>query len=466
MKNTSLKSLLSYALGLGVLMLGAAFLLKFGSHVHAQWSGTRVSATEALSAVDMIRHYFHSPISHLLMQITVILIVSKIFGQLFRLIGQPTVIGEIIAGIVLGPSLLGWLLPNWAKLIFAPGSMGILQMLSQLGLILFIFVVGLELDIKQLKQKAIKSIVISHSSIFVSLIFGFALAIGLYQFYSPPTITFLPFALFIGIALSITAFPVLVRIVQERGLTNHPIGALAISCAAIDDISAWLMLSVAIAIVKAGSPTAAWLSIGLSIVYVCAMFLVVRPLITKLASKLTPHSSATFSILLVIMIVSAWITEIIGIHALFGAFLAGIACSGLVNIKTVIISKIEDLALLLLLPLFFAYSGLKTQIGLLSTPMDWAICGLIIIVAILGKLIGSGIAAKAVGESWYDSATIAILMNARGLVELVVLNIGYDLGVLNQTLFTMLVLMALVTTFMTGPSLDLINLLKRRLSTH
>jgi Kef-type K+ transport system membrane component KefB len=402
----------------------------------------------------------HHPLAILLAQIITIIIVARFFGWVFRKIGQPSVIGEIIAGIVLGPSLLGLYFPEFSMALFPVESLGNLQFLSQIGLILFMFVIGMELDLKVLQNRAKEAIVISHASIVIPFALGIGLAYFVYYKFAPEGVAFLPFALFMGIAMSITAFPVLARIVQERGIHKTKLGAIVITCAAADDITAWCLLAAVIAIVKAGTFVSSLYVILLAIFYVIIMLFVVKPFLKKIGElygtkdKLNKPVVAIFFLTLII---SSYCTEIIGIHALFGAFMTGVIMPDINKFRNVFIEKVEDVSVILLLPLFFVYTGLRTEIGLINDPYLWKVTGFIILVAVVGKFFGSALAAKFVGQSWRDSFTIGALMNTRGLMELVVLNIGLDLKVLTPEVFTMMVIMALVTTFMTGPALNLIN---------
>jgi Kef-type K+ transport system membrane component KefB len=403
---------------------------------------------------------FQDPLAILLAQIITIIIVARFFGWIFRKIGQPSVIGEIIAGIFLGPSLLGMYFPEFSLALFPIQSLGNLQFLSQIGLILFMFVVGMELDLKVLKNKANEAVVISHASIVIPFALGIGLAFYVYKSFAPEGIPFLSFSLFMGIAMSITAFPVLARIVQERGIHKTRLGAIVITCAAADDITAWCLLAVVIAIVKAGTFDSAMYVIALAFLYVLVMLFIVKPFLKKvgdLYAKSENLSKPVVAIFFLTLILSSYATNIIGIHALFGAFMTGVIMPDISKFRTIFIEKVEDVSVILLLPLFFVFTGLRTQIGLINDPNMWKVTGFIILVAVVGKFLGSALAAKFVGQNWRDSLTIGALMNTRGLMELVVLNIGLDLGVLTPEVFTMMVIMALVTTFMTGPALDIIN---------
>jgi Kef-type K+ transport system membrane component KefB len=322
------------------------------------------------------------------------------------------------------------------------------------------FIVGMEIDMNVLKNKAHDAVVISHAGIMVPFSLGMGLAYFIYQSFAPVGVTFTSFGLFVGIAMSITAFPVLARIVQERGIHKTRLGTVVITCAAADDITGWSILAAVIAIAKAGSFVSSLYTILLALVYVFLMIKIVRPFLKRVGELYSSGASMSKSIVaifFVTLILSAWATEIIGIHALFGAFMAGAIMPANQKFRNIFIDKVEDIALVLLLPLFFVFTGLRTEIGLLNDVYLWKITGLIILVAITGKFIGSALAAKFVRQSWKDSLTIGALMNTRGLMELVVLNIGYDLGILTPIVFSMMVIMALVTTFMTGPALDLIN---------
>jgi Kef-type K+ transport system membrane component KefB len=400
------------------------------------------------------------PLALILAQIIVIIIVSRIFSIIFKWINQPTVIGEIIAGIVLGPSFLGIVFPEFSMALFPVKSLENLSLLSQIGLILFMFIVGMELDAKALQSRIKDAIVVSNAGILIPFILGLGLAYFIYQHFAPQGVPFLSFGLFLGMAMSITAFPVLARIVQERGIHRTRLGAMVITCAAVDDISAWCMLAAIIAIVKAGSVLSSVYTILLSIAYVLVMLKVVRPFLKRVGDLHASRenlSKPVVAIFFLVLMISSYTTEIIGIHALFGAFLLGTIMPANTKFRNIFIEKIEDISLVLLLPLFFVFTGLRTQIGLLNDLYLWKITGLIILVAIAGKFAGSALTSRIMGQSWRDSLTIGALMNTRGLMELVVLNIGYDLGILSPQIFSMMVIMALTTTFMTGPSLDLIN---------
>jgi Kef-type K+ transport system membrane component KefB len=459
----SLKNLLFYIITIGGLSLLVFLLIQWGQEMDLHKTTMLKPELEASTWEQFQTTIYHNlthPLAILLLQIVTILATARVFGFLCKKIGQPAVIGEIIAGIFLGPSFIGMYIPEFSQFLFPTNSLDNLKFLSQIGLILFMFVVGMELDLKTIRNKANDAIVISHASIVFPFALGVTLAYFLYQSFAPDTTTFLAFSLFIGISMSITAFPVLARIVQERGLNKTRLGNIVITCAAADDITAWCVLAAVIAIVKAGSFLSSIYIILAAIAYVIIMLKLVRPFLKRIGDKHTSRESLSKSVVAIFfltLILSAFATEVIGIHALFGAFMAGVIMPVNLNFRSLFIDKVEDVSLVLLLPLFFVFTGLRTQIGLLDSWNLWFIAFVIIGVAIIGKFLGSALAARFVGQSWKDSLVIGALMNTRGLMELVVLNIGYDLGVLSDEIFAMMVIMALFTTFMTGPVLDFIN---------
>ena len=337
--------------------------------------------------------------------------------------------------------------------------MPVLQLLSQIGVLLFMFIVGVELEPSYLRGRAQTAIAVSHFSIIIPFTLGVALSLALFTRYAPPGVPFHAFALFCGIATSITAFPVLARILEERHLTQTPLGSIAITCAAIDDVTAWSMLAFVVAITTAGGAIVTLLTIvSLSVIFVLVMIFIGRPLLQRVLSpdkEGDTLSMERIAIVLAVLLSSALVTEIIGIHALFGAFVAGAIMPVGGTFRAVVRDRLESLSSVFLLPLFFAYTGLRTQIGLLDNVASWAICLAIIVVATTGKLGGTVIAARWTGLPWRDSVALGALMNTRGLMELVALNVGYDLGIITPEIFAMMVLMALVTTATTGPLLSL-----------
>ncbi|WP_195372832.1 cation:proton antiporter [Parabacteroides leei] len=409
---------------------------------------------------ELMTHHIQSPIGILLLQIITILLTCRLFGWLFQKIGQPTVIGEIVAGIVLGPSILGHLSPEVSGFLFPIESLANITILSQFGLILFMFAIGMELDITEVRKKLKETILISHTSTIVPFFCGMLTAYYVYDTYADKSTPFLSFALFVGIAMSITAFPVLARIIQEKGLTRTHLGTISLASAANGDITAWCLLAVVIAIAQAGSMLSAIYNILFSVIYIAFMFFAVRPFLKMVGhiyhnKEVIDKGLVAFMFLL--LIISAYLTEMLGLHALFGAFIAGVVMPSNVKFRKIMTEKVEDVSLALFLPLFFVSTGLRTEIGLLNSPELWWMCGVFILVAIIGKFGGAMFSARFVGESWKDSLYIGALMNTRGLMELVVLTIGYEMKILPPSIFVMLVLMTLVTTFMTIPLVSFIK---------
>lgn len=393
----------------------------------------------------------------LILQIFVILIASYSVGWLLSKFHQARVVGEMVAGILLGPSLLGWILPGTSAALFPTQSLNVLNALSQMGLLLFMFLVGVELDRKQLRKLGHTAIIISQTSIIVPFVLGAALAVYLHHQFEGASLPFTGLVLFIGTAMSVTAFPVLARILTERKLLNTRVGTIAIACAAVDDVTAWGLLAIIIAIVKSNlHQTQLWQGLGGLVVYLAVMIFVARPLLAKLRTART-----SIAVALLFMLASSLVTELLGIHLLFGAFLAGLVMPKDGEFVQWFRNQMGSLPVFLFLPLFFALTGLRTNITLIGNTRMVLYCVLIILVAIVGKFGGSMLAARFMGMRWSEAASIGILLNTRGLIELVILNIGLDLGVLSQSLFTMMVVMAIVTTLMTGPALSLVKYRER-----
>jgi Kef-type K+ transport system membrane component KefB len=409
----------------------------------------------------LVKH-LREPLAVLVLQVIVIVVAATVVGGLFQRMGQPPVIGEMVAGVLLGPSLLGLVSPETQAFLFPPRSMGGLQLISQMGVILFMFVVGLDLDARHFRHQAHAALLVSHASILAPFLLGTAFALVIYPTAAPTQVPFSAFALFLGIAMSITAFPVLARIIEEKDLTGTFLGTMATACAAVGDVTAWCILAVVVALTGASGFSAALVTVVLALLFIAGMVVLVRPLGQRFVGRPVRGTKADKGFLagvLVFVFASALATEVIGIHALFGAFLAGVVMPPDDRLRAFIKERIEVFSSVFLLPLFFAFTGLRTQLGLLDDLDGWLTCGGIILIAIAGKLGGSMLAARWTGMDWRDAFAIGALMNTRGLMELIVLNLGYDLGILSARVFTMLVLMALVTTFMTGP---LLLVLRRR----
>jgi Kef-type K+ transport system membrane component KefB/nucleotide-binding universal stress UspA family protein len=389
-------------------------------------------------------------------EIFVILAAARLVGVALRAVGQPQVVGEVVGGILLGPSLLGWLAPGLSAAVFPHEALPYLKVLSEYGIVFFMFLVGLELDPMLIRGRGRAAVVTSHTSILVPFTLGLLLATRLFELHAPPGVRFTSFALFMGAAMSVTAFPVLARILIERDLLKTRVGAVTIVCAAVDDVTAWCLLAVVVAVVSTKSAGAAASTLLGAATYLAAMLLVVRPLLRRLSAMVDRTgrlSQNLVAAVFLLVLASAIATDAIGIHAVFGAFLMGAILPKDALFSRELVEKVEDFAVVFLLPVYFAYTGLRTQIGLLDTPGLWLQCALVIGVATLGKFGGSAVAAWATGLGWREACALGVLMNTRGLMELVILNIGFDLGVISPALFAMMVLMAIVTTLATTPVL-------------
>lgn len=394
---------------------------------------------------------------HVLLALIVVIVSGQLLGRLFAILQQPPVIGEVVAGIMLGPSLLGTIAPEAYAYILPQAIAPYLGIFAQLGVVLYMFIVGLELDASVLREKGHATIAISHASIVAPFVLGAALALGLYPSMAPAGVAFTPFALFLGAAMSVTAFPVLARILTDRKLDKTELGIISLACAATDDVTAWCLLAFVVGVAQS-EVGGALLVVGFTIAYVAAMFLVVRPLLARLVHVAEAGLTKGIAIpIFVGLLASAWFTEFIGIHAIFGAFLFGACIPHDSRVARELPRRLEDFVAIVLLPAFFAFTGMRTQIGLISGWENWLWCAAIIGVATLGKFGGSTLMARLAGMSWRDSSALGILMNTRGLMELIVLNIGLELGVISPRLFAMMVIMALVTTIGTTPVLYLLG---------
>ncbi len=399
------------------------------------------------------------PLSRLFLQIGLVIGAAWILGVIFQRFGQPAVIGEMVAGILLGPSFFGLIGPRAFEFVFAPSSLESLRLFSQLGVCLFMFAVGMELNVAELRHRATRLLVVGHGGIAIPYVLGVVLALFLFGRYAEPGTSYTAFALFMGISMSITAFPMLVRILKDRGLFHTRLGNFATLCAAMGDASAWCILAIVVSIAGAADLKSALMTLGLVAIYGLVMFSLFRPVLRRLLARSLQAEAepdkGVLALVLAVVLISSFFTEVIGIHALFGAFLAGLIMPAGGGFRRKLILRLEHFASVLLLPLFFAFIGLRTQIGLLRDPIDWWICGAIILVATIGKLGGTAILARMMKFPWREALQLGALMNTRGLMELIALNIGYDMGILSLRIFTMLVLMAILTTMLTGPLVTL-----------
>jgi len=394
---------------------------------------------------------------HVLLALAAVVVSGRALGLIVARVGQPPVIGEVLAGILLGPSLLGALAPGVETFLFPASARPTLGVIAQLGVILYMFVVGLEFDPSSLRQRAAPYVVTSQASIAVPFALGWGLATVIHPGLSQPGVPFLAFAMFMGVAMSITAFPVLARILTDRGLSKTELGTAALTCAAVDDVTAWCLLAVSVGIARATFADALAV-LGLTVVFIAVMVFVARPVAIRLTANADPEpSTGAVTWTLAGLLVSAVLAELIGIHAIFGAFLFGAIVPATSPIAGRLQHERTPVITILFLPAFFAITGLRTEIGLLGSWWDWMICLAIIALATAGKFGGTILAGRLTGMPNRLAARLGILLNTRGLMELVVLNVGLDLGVISPRLFTMMVIMALVTTAMTSPLLELVR---------
>ena len=444
------------------LLYGLMIAATVGGFFAVSFLGRELVAPESMSVlgVGRVRHASSAEtLLHVLLAMAVIIAVARILGNAFRRLHQPPVIGEVVAGILLGPSLLGAIAPNVSGYLL-PGEVApFLGVIAQVGVILYMFIVGIELDTHQLRHRTHASVAISHASIIAPFLLGTSLALFLYPSLSTRDVPFALFALFMGVSMSVTAFPVLARILTDRGIHKSRMGAIALACAAVDDVTAWCLLAFVVSVAQA-QPERVLLTVALTAGFIASMLLFVRPIVTRFVryyeqGRLSGQSMT--SVACMSLLLSALATEGIGIHALFGAFLLGSLIPHDSKLALDLRGRLEDIVIVLFLPIFFAFTGMRTQIGLLTGASEWLLCGVIIIVASIGKFGGSAIAARLSGLDWRQSASLGILMNTRGLMELIVLNVGLDLGVLSPILFAMMVLMAVVTTIATTPILGLMD---------
>ncbi len=443
----------AYGLMIGGLVLLYLWIRSYGETLGAApASGTAIFGSAASRANE-------GDLLHVLLALVVVIATARAMGSIFRSAGQPQVVGEILAGIVLGPSLLGRLAPGAEGYLF-PATVGpALNIIAQVGVILYMFLVGLELDPALLRKRGHTTVAISHASIIAPFLLGATIALFLYPKLSASDVPFTCFSLFLGVSMSVTAFPVLARILTDRGIHKTRMGAIALTCAAVDDVTAWCMLAFVVGVARAQAAGAV-ATIAMALGFIALMIVVVRPAMVRLSlvygnrGRLTQGVMASIFIALLI---SASATELIGIHAVFGAFALGAVIPHDSGMARELTDRLEDIVIVLLLPAFFAYTGLRTQIGLVSGYEQWMMCALIVVVASAGKFGGSVVAARITGLNWRDSSALGVLMNTRGLMELIVLNIGLEMNVISPTLFAMLVIMALVTTFATTPILHLIT---------
>ncbi|HWP34918.1 MAG TPA: cation:proton antiporter, partial [Thermodesulfobacteriota bacterium] len=440
----------------GLLLAGLAvagfFLVRaLGERLPAPAAGLPARAAAAGSGgVDTLLH--------VLLALAVVVLTARLLAALFRLVHQPPVMGEVVAGIVLGPSVLGRLAPDLSAFLWPPQVVPLLATIAQIGIIVYMFLVGLELNPALLRRHSRATVAIAQASVALPFLLGTALALWLYPSLSRPGVPFTLFALFMGVAMSVTAFPVLARILTDRELHKGPIGTMALACAAVNDVAAWCLLAVVVSVAEAQA-SGAVVTVALAAAYAALMLVAVQPAARWLVRRCEGERGLTrgrLALVFTALLLSALATEAIGIHALFGAFLLGAVIPHDSAVARELTARLEDVVVVLLLPAFFASIGLRTELGLLGEAGSWLVCGAIVLAASAGKVGGTLLAARLAGLGWPQAAALGALMNTRGLMELVVLSIGLELGIVSPTLFTMLVVMALVTTLAATPCLDLL----------
>lgn len=458
------------------LALGLIFLIfGYGNLLHPAGLNEAVQGQEKSSGLFFSLFnmtpdaYFHDPKKPfilVLMQLVVIIVVSRLTGYVFHKIGQQKVIGEIIAGIILGPSVVGSLFPAAENFIFPDYSINALYVISQLGLILFMFIIGMEINFESLKNQGRKALFISHTTIAFTSLLGFVLSLFLYTEFAPKGTGFTEFALFIAISLSITAFPVMARILQERKMLKTQTGILLMAIAAIDDVTAWCLLAVLTGIAGSADGSSVWLKLLLVVGYLGGMIFLVKPILNKFIQRKYSKQESnqlSYSLAFVVLLVSAFSTRVIGVHALFGAFVAGLIMPVAYDFRKVMIEKIQDFSTIVMMPVFFTLAGLRAHTETLVSAQLWFWVVFIILIASVGKVLGGTAASRLSGFTWKESLATGTLLNTRGMMEIIVLNIGLDLGIITSQLYTIFLLMTLATTFLTVPGLNLVeNYIKRK----
>lgn len=447
----TLKSAAAYALMICTTLVGFLLVRQYGMGLHAPapTAPARFGTGDTTIQLEVLLH--------VLLALVLIIIFARLIGLLFRYVHQPPVVGEIIAGIMLGPSFLGRLAPETAAYLLPSTLSPFLSILAQVGILLYMFLVGIEFEPATLRSKTHSAIVISHASIMAPFLLGTLLSVVLYPRVSTADVPFNIFALFLGVSMSVTAFPVLARILTDRSIQKTRLGVMALTCAAVDDVTAWCLLAFLVSLVHA-RVGGALLTLLMTLLFILAMILAVRPAVVRWTGRQEARglTRGAMTVACVGLLVSSLVSESIGIHAIFGAFLMGTLIPHDSAVARQLKYKLKDLIVVLFLPAYFAFTGMRTQIGLLSGLNGWLLCGAIITVASAGKFGGSLFAARLTGSGWRESVSIGVLMNTRGLMELIVLNIGLDLKVISPVLFAMLVIMALATTLATAPILSLV----------
>jgi Kef-type K+ transport system membrane component KefB len=423
-------------------------------------AGRQITITVGAEKVSATKkRQFESTLGAFFIAVAIVMLFARLMGALMLKIGQPRVMGEVLAGILLGPTLFARVAPDLQAAIFPSDIIPYIGVAANLGLIFYMFLIGLEIDLSQLRGRMSQAVAISNTGVLIPMVAGMLVALPIYERLGPDK-GFVGFALFMGVSMSITAFPVLARILAERRMLKRPVGALALASAAIDDVTAWFLIALATAVAVAGNAAEVVKTIALAIAFTAVMFLVVRRILARASVAYDEAGrvpSAWIAAIFAGVLVSAFLTEEIGIAVIFGAFVMGAIMPRHAGLTEDVTHRVEDFVVTLLLPLFFAYTGLKTNLFLLDR-LDLVVITLVLlVVAIVCKFGGTMIAARVTNMSWRESAVLGTLMNTRGLTELIVLNLALEKGVISEALFAALVIMALVTTFMTGPILRLLD---------
>jgi Kef-type K+ transport system membrane component KefB len=438
----------AYALFVAVPIAAVAIVAAMSTHVLAHKTGP-LAALASTNAVDRV-----------LVAVAVVVAVAALGGAIARRLGQPAVVGELVGGVALGPSALGAADPSFQHWLFPTAAMPSLNVLAQLGVILFMFLIGAELAPGALRRSGGRAVVIGHAAMAPALLCGVVVALSLRGHYPSAQSGTMPFLLFIGLCFAITAFPVLARVLDEEKLIRTRIGTTGIAAAGIGDITAWCLLALVVAAVRQSSLGSAGAALGLVAAFAVAMVTLVRPAVARLvawAEKAGPDAGSarkvTVSAGLVCLVLACGLaTNAMGVHAIFGAFLAGVVMPRDNKLIKELITQIEGVVLWVMLPLFFMTVGLQTNLRSL-TGGSWLVCLAVIAIAVVAKVGGTSGAATAVGERPRTALALGAMMNCRGLTELIVLQLGLQLGVLSPSLFSIFVVMTLVTTAMTGPLL-------------
>lgn len=405
-----------------------------------------------------MNEHFQEYLLHILLQLVAILVAARLGAWLLGKLGQPQVVGEIMAGLLLGPSVLGRISPQTVEFLFPADATIVFRVLSELGLVLLMFLIGLEFDFSHLRHVGKTATGIAGAGIALPFLLGAGLAMWLHPVIAAD-VNRSGFVLIVAVAMSITAIPILGRIMIELGIQRTQLGTITITAAAVDDALGWILLAAVSATIHGGFNF--WIvakMLLLTIAFVAICLCVVRPLLKRSANYLLSSGNGDLSVIglsvvLVTVFLAAAATSAIGVFAIFGPFVLGAALSDHTDFRDAVGRRLRVIVYALFLPIFFTYTGLRTNVGVLDSTGDWLTCLLVVATASTGKMLGCGCAARLGGLTWRDSGCVAVMMNTRALMGLIAINVGRELGVVPDQLFSMLVIMAVVTTVMTTPLL-------------